>query len=182
LPGHKIRIAISNNYWPMVLPPIEINTTQIKLSPDSLVVLPVRIGNDSIVVAEPENQNPLPEYKSHRPAQTERWIERDIQKGKTHYHVIEDTGETEMPEHGLCTRHRDQSSWSIALDDPNSYSATSHYVCWMHRGDWSIRTESDSRFSCDADNFYITATVTAYESDRQIHQRCWEKKIKRQFL
>ena len=166
----------------MILPPSELTTTQIKLGPDSSLVFPIRLGNDSIEVAEPENQDPLPEYKSHRPAETKRWIERDIQNGKTHYYVIEDTGEAEMPNHGLCTRHRDQSSWSIVLDDPLSYSATSHYVCWMHRGDWSIRTESDSSFSCDATNFYIKATVTAYESGQQINQRHWEKTIKRQLI
>jgi hypothetical protein len=166
----------------MVLPPSEVNTTQIKLGYDSSVVFPVRSGNDSIEVAEPEISNPLPEYINHRPAETKRWIERDIQNGKTHYHVIEDTGENEMPNHGLCTRHRDQSSWSIALDDPQSYSASSHYVCWMHRGDWSIRTESDSSFSCDADNFYIEATVTAYESDQQVNRRYWQKTIKRQLV
>jgi predicted acyl esterase len=180
--GHKIRIAVSNQYWPMILPPSKLTTTLIKLGPDSSLIFPIRLGDDSIEVAEPENQNPLPEYKNHRPAETKRWIERNIQTGETHYNVIEDTGETEMPNHGLCTRHRDQSCWSITADDPLSYSATSYYVCWMHRGDWSIRTESDSSFSCDATNFYIKATVTAYESDKQVNLRHWEKIIKRQLV
>jgi hypothetical protein len=52
----------------------------------------------------------------------------------------------------------------------------------MHRGDWSIRTESESSFSCDADNFYIKATVTAYESDQQVNKRYWQKTIKRHLL
>jgi putative CocE/NonD family hydrolase len=182
LTGHKIRIAISNHYWPMILPSSELTSTLIKLGPDSSLIFPIRLGNDSIEVAEPENQNPLPEYKNHRPAETKRWIERNIQTGETHYKVIEDTGETEMPSHGLCTRHREQSCWSITADDPLSYSATSHYVCWMHRGDWSIRTESDSSFSCDATNFYIKATVAAYESGKQVNLRHWEKVIKRQLV
>lgn len=182
LPGHKMRVALSSHYWPMVLPPTEITIAKIKLGSDSSITLPVRLDQDSIEIAEPETLNPLPEYKNHRPAESKRWIERDIQNGKTHYHVINDTGEDEMPDHGLCTRHRDESCWSITLDDPLSYSAVSHYVSWMRRGDWSIRTESDSSFTCDAENFYIKATVMAYESDQQINQRHWQKTIKRQLL
>jgi hypothetical protein len=52
----------------------------------------------------------------------------------------------------------------------------------MSRGDWSIRTESESSFRCDAENFYISATVTAFESDQQINQRSWEKAIKRDLI
>ena len=182
LPGHKIRVALSSHYWPMVLPPIEIATATIKLGSESAITLPVRQDRSSIEVAEPENPNPLPVYKNHRAAESKRWIERDIQNGKTHYHVLNDTGEDEMPDHGLRTRHLDQSCWSIGLDDPLSYTATSQYICWMRRGDWSIRTESNSSFSCDAENFYIKATVTAYESDQQVNQRIWEKTIKRQLL
>jgi putative CocE/NonD family hydrolase len=182
LPGHKIRVALSNHYWPMVLPPPEITTATIKLGVDTSITLPVGLDLETIEVAEPENPDPLPVYKNHRPADNKRWIERDIQHGKTLYHVVNDTGEDEMPGHGLCTRHLDESCWSITLDDPLSYQSTSRYTCWMRRGDWSIRTESNSSLSCDAENFYITATVTAYESDQQVNQRIWHKTIKRDLL
>ena len=109
-------------------------------------------------------------------------MERDLQNGETHYHVFDDSGESEMPGHELCTRHTHQECWSISTDDPLSYRATSLYICWMRRGDWSIRTESESSFSCDAENFYIKASVTAYESEQQINQRMWEKTIKRDFI
>ncbi len=87
-----------------------------------------------------------------------------------------------MPDHGLRTRHLHQECWSINNDDPLSYRATSLYISWMSRGDWTIRTESESSFSCDTDNFYINATVTAFESDQQINQRSWEKTIKRDLI
>ena len=182
LPGHKLRVSLSTNYWPMVLPPPEIVTAKIKMGADSVIALPVRSGVDNIQVAEPENPDPLPQYKSHLPAENRRWVERDLQNGQTHYHVIDDSGEDEMPGHGLCTRHRHQECWSINIDDPLSYRANSRYICWMRRGDWSIRTECDSSFRCDAENFYINATVTAFESDQQVNQRSWEKTIKRDFM
>ena len=182
LPGHKIRISLSTNYWPMLLPPAEIATATIELGPNTALSLPVRPGGDMIEVAEPEDPNPLPVYKNHKPAECRRWVERDLQTGQTHYHSTDDTGEDEMPEHGLRTRHYHRECWSITADDPLSCQATSQYICWMQRGNWSIRTESDSSFSCDAENFYISATVTAYESEKQVNQRHWKKTIKRNLM
>jgi putative CocE/NonD family hydrolase len=182
LAGHKMRIALSTNYWPMVMPPPEIVTAKIKMGPQAVITLPVRSGRDSIKIDEPENPNPLPEYKRHLPAESRRWLERDLQNRGSRYNVIDDTGEEEMPNHGLCTRHRHQECWSITTNNPLSYRATSQYICWMRRGDWSIRTESDSSFHCDAENFYIKATITAFESEQQVNQRSWEKTIKRDLM
>ena len=182
LPGHKVRVAISTSYWPMIMPPPVVATATLKLGPDASMAMPLRAGDDSFEVPEPENSNPLPEYKMHLPAESKRWVEGDLQKGVTRYHVIDDTGEAEMPGHGLRTRHRHQECWSINNDDPLSYRASSQYISWMSRGDWSIRTESESRFRCNAENFYIDATVTAFESDQQINQRNWEKTIKRDLI
>lgn len=182
LPGHRVRIAVSTNYWPMVIPPPEIVTAQIESGPETAISLPIRAGHDSIAVAEPENPEPLPVYACHSPAQNKRWVDRDLQTGETHYHLIDDTGESEMPEHGLRTRHYHHECWSITVDDPLSCRASSEYICWMSRGDWLIRTEAESKFSCDGGNFYIEATVTAYESDKQVNQRQWMKTIKRDLI
>ena len=182
LPGHRIRIAISTSYWPMILPPPEAVTATLNLGWDASISLPTRVGGDQIKVDEPENPNPLPVYQTHSPAETRRWVERDLQTGEIRYQLVDDTGEDEMPNHGLRTLHQHHEIWSILSNDPLSCRASSQYICWMRRGDWSIRTESDSSFSCDAKNFYIKATVTAYESDQQVNQRHWKKTIKRDLM
>ncbi|MFT5219096.1 MAG: putative CocE/NonD family hydrolase [Planctomycetota bacterium] len=176
MPGHKMRVSISTSYWPMVMPPPEAITASIKLGASAYITMPVRLShNDSIEVKEPENENPLAESKMNQPALSRRWIERNFQTCESHYRVIDDTGEEELPGHGLCTRHRHDERWTIGIDDPLSYRCLSRYICWMRRGDWSIRTESESEFRCDADNFYIKATIRAYESDKLIHQRDWDE-------
>jgi putative CocE/NonD family hydrolase len=175
MPGHKMRVAISTSYWPMIMPPPEAITATIKLGPSAVITMPVRSGGDRFEMAEPENEKPLPEYKMNQPELSRRWIERNFQTGESHYRVIDDTGEEELPDHGLCTRHRHDERWTIAANNPLSYSALSRYICWMHRGDWSIRTESESEFRCDAENFYIKATIRAYEGEELIHQRDWDE-------
>ena len=173
--GHKMRVSISTNYWPMIMPPPEMVTATIKLGPDAFIALPVRAGVDVYELPEPADENPLPQYKMHAPELSRRWIERNFQTGESHYRVIDDSGEIETPGHGMHTRHRHDERWTIAADDPLSYRSLSRYNCWMRRGDWSIRTEAESEFRCDAENFYIKATLRAYEGDELVHERDWDE-------
>ena len=172
---HKIRVAISTSYWPMVVPPPAPITATIKLGPDALITMPVREGVDVYDYPEPTNEQPLPEYKMHQPELSRRWIERNFQTGESHYRVINDSGDIEVPGHGMCTRHKHDERYTIAANDPLSYRSQSRYICWMHRDDWAIRTEAESEFRCDADNFYIKATVRAYEGEELIHERNWDE-------
>ena len=173
--GHKMRVAISTAYWPMIMPPPERVTATINLGQDAFIELPVRAGVDVYEMPEPADENPLPEYKMHQPELSRRWIERNFQTGKSHYRVIDDSGEIEIPGRGLCTRHRHEERWTIAVDDPLSYRSESRYSCWMRRGDWSIHTEAESEFRCDADNFFIKATLRAYEGEELVHERSWDE-------
>lgn len=182
LAGHRIRVAISTAYWPMIMPPPMVATATIKLGPETSISLPVRAGGDRIEVAEPEIADPLPSYTNHAPAQSRRWVEQDIQNGETHYHVSDDTGEDEMPGHGLRCRHYHEECWSITRDNPLTARATSRYICTMRRTNWSIRTVAQSEIHCDAENFYISATVSAFEGDQRVSQRKWQQTIRRDLM
>jgi hypothetical protein len=173
--GHKMRVSISTSYWPMIMPPPENVTATILLGPDAVMTLPVRAGVDAYKLTPPKDENPLVEYRQLSEGLHRRWVERNFQTGRSHYRVIEDTGEIEVPGHGMCSRNRHDERWTIAANDPLSYRAESRYTCWMHRGDWSIRTESESEMHCDAENFYIRARVRAYEGDELINEREWDE-------
>ena len=60
VPGHKIRVAVSTAYWPMVMPAPETVTATIVLGENSSITLPLRKGGGSYDVPKPENKNPLP--------------------------------------------------------------------------------------------------------------------------
>jgi len=173
--GHKMRVAISTNYWPMVMPPPDNVTATIRLGPDALIALPVRAGVDAYTMDPPKDKNPLAEYSQISEGLHRRWVERNFQTGESHYRIIDDTGEIEVPGHGMISRHRHDERWTIAADDPLSHRSTSRYICWMRRGEWSVHTESDSEMRCDADNFYVKATVRAYQNEELINEREWDE-------
>lgn len=181
LENHRLRVSISTAYWPMVMPPPEVITAHIEPGESSFLKLPVRGGNDCIEIAEPDNPEPLPEYKCYREPDYARSVERDLHNNLTHYRVYDDTGDYQTAGHAMRTRHTHEAVWSICPDDPLTAQATSTWVCYMHRDDWQIRTVSTSSYWCDAENYYLRAYVTAYVGEEQFNQRNWEKVIARDF-
>ncbi|MGI9316050.1 MAG: CocE/NonD family hydrolase [bacterium] len=179
LPGHKIGMAVSTAYWPMVMPPPERVTATLSLGEHTWLTIPTYHGDNPLDIPEPEDSSPLPTYRYHLEPEHRRIVEKDLQRNWTHYRVFDDTGEYEVPEHGMCIRHTHEECWSIVPDDPATSSADSTYTCTMRRDDWSIRIVTESSLRCDADFFYLKASVTAWEEEQVFNQRQWETKIER---
>ena len=130
----------------------------------------------------PENGSPLPEYRCYLEPDHRRTVEKDLQNNRTCYRVFDDTGEYEIPKHGMRSRHTHEECWSIAPNDPVTSTSSSTYTCFMSRDQWEIRIVAESSLRCDADNFYLKASVTAWEGDQIFSQRQWKKVIKRDFM
>lgn len=179
LPGHRIGIAVSTAYWPMIQPGPYHVTASLNLGDQSFIELPVRPGDDRIEIAEPQDPNPLPDYKVHRESVSRRWVEKDLQTSETRYHVLEDGGETEMPGHGLIIGEVREECFRIVSDDPLSAVQTATYSIHMRRGDWSIRIDTSSQLTCDVENYHLKAKVVAYEGDEVFNERDWMETIPR---
>jgi predicted acyl esterase len=181
LPGHRLRIAISTAYWPMISPPPEAVTATITLGQNTELSIPVRQGGDRFDVAAPDDPNPLADYRCISEPAHRRTVERDLQQNLTHYRVFDDTGEYETPGHCMRSRHTHEECFTISPTDPLSYHATSIYTCYMSRSDWDIRTVCESELRCDKEHYYLNAVVTAWEGAQQVNQRHWTRTIKRDF-
>ena len=181
LAGHRIRLAISTSYWPFILPPPETVSATVNPGARTMLILPARPLDRGIAMAEPENPSPLPKYANHSPASNNRRVEHDTENNVTHYIVNNDTGEYEMPDHGLRTRHIREERWSISPDDPLSMTGNCCHTFIMSRGDWKASTVSESSMHCDQTNYYISASVTAFIGDDKFHQKDWSKSVARDF-
>ncbi|MER9495103.1 peptidase, partial [Mesorhizobium sp. M0320] len=180
-PGHRIRLSLSTAYWPLILPSpqdpgLTVDTASL------LLALPLLGAHEKITVPEPENRDPLPGYINHLPAETRRSVERDLVDGTTHYRIYEDTGLSEHAVHHLSTRKVREELWSIKPGDPHSMIGACSWTCHLERSGWSVRTDTNSQLSCTASEWLITASVTAYEEDRQIFHKTFEKRVPRDFM
>ncbi|MBO3760915.1 CocE/NonD family hydrolase [Ciceribacter sp. L1K22] len=179
--GHRIRLALSTSYWPMILPPpsdpgLTIDTASLELK------MPELGDHRDITVREPDDPNPLPTYIEHEPSETVREVIRNLSENTTTYHILEDTGLSEHPGTGLSTRQVREENWTISPRDPLSMTGSSTWTCDMSRPGWSVRSVATSTIACTATEWVIAAHVTAYEGDTLIFERHHGERIARDFM
>lgn len=180
-PGHRIRLALSSAYWPMVLPPPQDATLVLDVASIELS-LPLLGDHERIEVPEPSDPDPLPRYENLKPGRTERVVERDLVAGVTRYHVLEDTGLSRHPGNGLATREIREETWSIALDDPLSATGLSRWTCITEREGWNTKTLAVSKLSCGERDWFVEASVEAFENGESVFSRSVERKIPRDLM
>jgi putative CocE/NonD family hydrolase len=180
--GHRIRLAISTAYWPMILPPPEDAGVEIDIASLGLG-LPLLGAHEKIAIPEPENPDPLPKYIEHAPGVTKRQVLKDLSANRTDYRIHEDTGLFEHPDTGLSTRQLREEVWSISPGDPLSMTGISNWTCDMRRPDWFVRTVATAKIACSASDWIISAVVTAYEGEVQVFEKVFaEMRIPRDLM
>ncbi|MBO0344146.1 CocE/NonD family hydrolase [Roseibium sp. CAU 1637] len=180
-PGHRIRIALATASWPLIMPSPEapgvtIDTASLRLS------LPLLGVHERIEVKEPDNPDPLPSYPMHSDGKTRRWVEKDMTSGLTHYRISEDTGLEEHPGNGLRTSEVREECWSIDPTDPLSLRGECTWETRNARNGWDVGTKTTSVMTCTRDEWVISATLKAFEDGKQIFQKTFEKRVKRNFM
>ncbi len=183
LEGHRIRIALSTAYWPMVQPPPEHVTATFTLGSAARLDLPVRKGGDSYDVPAPENPDPLPAFKELQPGRTERSATHDLNTGRTRYRLHQDSGAHEIPDtDGLVSREVREENYEIDPADPLTSTSDTHWIVERSRGPWSIRTVTRQRMTTDKTHFNIEASLEAFEGETKIVERKWREKIPRDHM
>jgi len=180
-PGHRIKVAFSTSYWPIILPSAEAPGVTIDTSSISLA-MPLLGDHERITVAEPENPDPLPNYEMRQPESTRRSAEKDLTTGLTHWRIFEDAGLEVHPENGLRSREVQNEVWTIDPNDPLSMTADIDWLTHMERDGWSVSTKTTTTMRCTQKDWIISASVTAFEGETEIFSRSFEKRIPRDFM
>ena len=180
--GHRIRVAISTAYWPLLWPSPEAVMLTL-LTGKSELSLPVRPKRREKLrpFPEPEGAAPL-QLKWLRAAANSRTVEMDVVTGEQVTRLVDDFGEAENPTHGLIAGSIARETYRIKPDNPLSAVAETHWTQTLRRGDWSVRTEARCRLTADKDSFHVTGSVEAYEADKLVHEKKWDSRIKRDLV
>ena len=179
--GHRIRVAVSSAYWPMLWPSPE--PVRLVLTAGGLD-LPLRraTGDGDEVTFPPVVTAPPLELREIRPAAHVRRTEIDRQSGIVSLIIEDDFGEAENPETGLAAGSIARERWDIHPDDPLSARATIHWTETLARGDWQVRTEAHCAMRCDATHFHLDARIEAWEGGALIHARDVAESVPRDHL
>ncbi|MBN9563907.1 MAG: CocE/NonD family hydrolase [Alphaproteobacteria bacterium] len=157
-PGHRIRVAISTAYWPMIWP-----------SPEAATVT-VFSGSLELPVRAPQRADtllaPLP------PAETAAPEPRTLLR----------PGVVRIDRIGIELGTQGSFDFRIEGDDPLSAVAEMHQTHTVSRGDWRTRVETRTRLSCTRGAFVVRGGVQAWDGDEQVCDRDWNCTIPRDLV
>jgi hypothetical protein len=178
--GHRLRIAVSNAYWPMIWPSPEPVRLEITAATLTLPLRPLAQG-DEVSFPRPESAAPW-RIETTRPASSERHVEQDQKKGFVTLTIVDDFGEFHDLEHGLVHGSVAQERWIIHPDDPVSARGETHWTQTRSRSGWSIRTETYATMRSDSRNFHLTGRIEAFEGDMLVFARDFDETIARDHI
>jgi hypothetical protein len=177
--GHRIRVALSTAYWPMIWPSPE-PVTLTFVTGKSELTLPVRPKRREKLHQFPEPEGAAPvSLRWIRESSNLRTVEFDVATGEQVIRIIDDFGEAENLAHGLIAGSIGRELYRIKPDNPLSAVAETHWTQTLRRGDWSVRTEATCRLTADKESFHVTGKVEAYQDGNVAHEKKWDSRIKR---
>ena len=159
--GHRIRLALSTAYWPMVWPAPERATLTISAG---ALDLPLRAPRptDAQLPSLPGPESAPPE-KPTRLRRGDMYIER-------------------IDRIGLELGTESKFQYHLKDDDPLSAVAELRRTQTMARDAWQIRTETQIRLSCTRDVFLLQGSLRAWEGAEEVCRREWDRSIRRDFI
>ncbi len=179
--GHRIRIALSTTYWPLVWPSPEPVTLTL-VTGKSTLWLPVRPASRADAklprFKAPESAPPVARTALTSGSRN-RVITTDLGKRLTVVEVHDTSGRNRYDEIDLVAEARSTERYTVIEDEPLSATADVGWTWEFERGDWRIRTESRTRVTCTKREFVIRGKLEAYEGDRCVFGREFEERVPR---
>jgi uncharacterized protein len=184
--GHRLQVALSTAYWPIVWPSPEAATVTLTTGISQLL-FPAWLADQAAppvelpeaVCAEPSPATVL------RRGRVERSVVRDPASGEVTHRlyvdggVFGDWGRFRLEDIDLEMGHVFERHYRIHPDDPNSARATMTQSYDMARGDWRIQIKAGAEMTSTAGHFELTAWLEALEGDTVICRRDWRSSIPR---
>src|SRR5262249_36564885 len=158
---HRIRLALSTAYWPMIWPAPEQATLLIS---GGTLELPVREPRATDALLKP-----LPGPESAPPEKPTIIRRSDIRIER-------------IDRLGLELGTHDDSKLDVAEGDPLSAVNDLRRTWTVSRDAWHIRIETQMRLSCTRDVFLLQASLRAWERANEVCRREWDRAIPRDFL
>jgi uncharacterized protein len=181
--GHRLRLAISSSYWPMIWPsPVPATITVHEQA--SMVELPAQrtVHHSAADLFGPPEDAVPGSVTVRRAGQETRQIVRDLGERRTDFVASRDDGEYVIDAIGTEQSFTRVRSSSIVDGEP--LAATSSVVCraTYRRDDWDVRVESHITMACDGNDFVFDARLAGFEGDALFAERRFHRRIPRGHL
>ncbi|QGK70696.1 CocE/NonD family hydrolase [Allosaccharopolyspora coralli] len=180
--GHRLRVSISTSYWPLAWPPPRPVRLTIHTAGSSLLIPDRPAGQrDEPYVRpfdEPEGAPPLASEQIEPGDQ--RWtVSRDLVDYESALTVVKDLGVVRMPDTDLDLTRSAWERYSWVGDDFDSVRGENVWTMGFTREGWNARSVTRTILTSDPDNLHLHAQLDAYEGDRRVLSKNWQRTIPR---
>lgn len=182
--GHRLRLALSTSYWPIVWPAPEAATITLNRS-ECILSLPVRRVTQEPAPANPGAPQAFPQLEAEvlRPASgtSHQTTEPD---GTEAMETFDDYGKTRDPYHGMVAGSHVAMRYAIHPDNPASARFDERWNFTFQRGGWQVEIDTENTMTCDVQNFYLHRKLCATEgADKsEVLTKEWSETIPRGLL
>ncbi|HUF56555.1 MAG TPA: CocE/NonD family hydrolase [Thermohalobaculum sp.] len=188
--GHRLRLALSTSYWPMIWPAPEPVTLTVRTG-EARLDLPVRppSPDDAGLAPFPEaSAPPGASPRRIRPLGFRRTIEIDLATNELVYTAEGDGGEfggaalARLDDIALDIGYHQLKRYRILEDDPLSAETELQQSAVLRRPGWHVRVDCRTRLRATAGAFAFTGDLEAWENDVSVARRAWTLSIPRRLL
>ncbi len=176
--GHRVRLALSTAYFPMVLPPPAHVRATIAFGDHAYIELPTPDDLVDIDLPEPA-EGLLPEYDRLSSGSAGREISRSGDAATVTTSISSDSGEVVHPTNGMVWREIHESVATVTADDPLSFECVERVSVMRRRAGIETRCVGTGRLTATADVWCVEAALTAFEDDDIVFDRSWTQEIQR---
>ncbi|TDQ41569.1 CocE/NonD family hydrolase [Aureibacillus halotolerans] len=180
--GHSWQLAVSPTYWPHAWPSPEEATLTLYPGAETKLVLPTRepqAADKALPDFDVPETAPVLKKEVLRSERRNRHIDYDLIERKWVLDDYSDEGARKLSDNGLEYGSTNRNVYSINEGDPLSANVRCEWTLDVGRGEWQTHLKSVSTMTCDADYFYLSNEINAFEGDELVFTKTWPAKIPR---
>jgi putative CocE/NonD family hydrolase len=180
--GHRIRLALATQHWPIVWPQPKLATLAVHLG-TSAISLPVRPPNpkDKQVRFEPAEIAPPVPSTELAPGFDRRTITDDVGTGMRTITLVSDHGRHSIDDRAIVIASFNRDEFTIHPDDPLSAKLVTEYQWAIKSGEADTEARSTTELTADETHFHLTWRIEAREGGKLVHSNGATRKIPRDF-
>lgn len=177
--GHRLRLALSTSYWPLLWPSREPLALTLAASASKLTLpqMPSE-AEDWTGFGPPDGAEALARRRL-RPAESSREVTRDIANAMTIYAVTDKAAVTLAEDNGLQTGGETIRRYKVSDRNPAAARLETLRRLSVERGDWKVSTETEVTFFGDREHYMTEAKIAAWEGEDLLIERSFRSRTPR---